>query len=177
MSSYSFTSDERGLEPHGDLLALPLVAGGFTIFIFLLFSVSQGWEERVCSDARSGDVQEISQLLRRAILPRSDSNSVLISASGLEDAVNNNDYLRDICPGCGGISVRIISISSSWTIGDAQRGNTYCSYIPATVEFDIARREPAVIKTFIFDCSIGTLPLDDGIITPNCPKGVHSPRT
>ena len=37
MFSSSFTSDESGLEPHGDLLALPLVAGGFTIFIFLLF--------------------------------------------------------------------------------------------------------------------------------------------
>ncbi len=145
MLSYSFTSDESGLEPHGDLLALPLVAGGFTIFIFLLFSVSQGWEEWVGSDARIGDVQEISQLLRKAILPRYDSNSALISARGLEDAVNNSDYLRDICPGCGGVSVRIISISSNWSIGDAQRGDTYCSYLPVTVEFDIARREPAVI--------------------------------
>jgi len=145
MFSSSFTSDESGLEPHGDLLALPLVAGGFTIFIFLLFSVSQGWEERVDSGARAGDTMEISQLLRKALLPRSDLNSALISARGLEDAVNNSDFLRDICPGCGGVSVRIISISSNWSIGDTQYGDTYCSSLPVAVEFDIARREPAVI--------------------------------
>jgi len=145
MRSCSFTSDERGFEPYGDLIALPLVVGGFVLFM-LLFSLSlDSWDRHSQPEISEEDAREIAQALRKSWLPRHEKTAAVLDAVALYEAVNRTGYLREICPQCSGVSVQVNTISENWRFGVETGGEVVCSYLPVAVEFDVARCEPGVI--------------------------------
>lgn len=126
-------------------MALPLVVGGFVLFLSIFNSALQGWAEESRGLPDSQDALQLAQVLRRAWLPRGVSVGAVLDAGALDEAEARPGYLDDVCPQCREASARVIAKSDVWTFGAPPRGEARCAYLAVAVRFDLARCEPAVI--------------------------------